>query len=122
MLRNTKIFLELAKPLRLLPIEKIAFIFLDKKLQVLFRKIHTQRKKDIIKFTARSVFAPALIHNCSYLLVIHNHPSGSAFPSQSDYYTTLTISEGAHLLQIKLLDHLIVTEADYFSFREAGIL
>lgn len=75
-----------------------------------------------VNFPARTIFRSALQKNCPFFSIVHNHPSGKAFPSQKDYITTEFISLGADLLQLQLLDHVIVTADDYFSFREAGIL
>jgi DNA repair protein RadC len=75
----------------------------------------------------RDVFRPALISSAYAVIVVHNHPSGDASPSQTDHSLTRRLAEAAELLQIKLLDHIIIgapTEqrAGYFSFKEAGIL
>jgi DNA repair protein RadC len=115
-------FLKHADALRELNVEKILVLFLNKKGQVIATKIITQHKTKETRFCARTVFAPALLYGSTQFIVIHNHPSGSVFPSQADYLTTLALAEGGQLLQIKLLDHLIVTKEDYFSFREAGVL
>jgi DNA repair protein RadC len=61
------------------------------------------------------------------VIVVHNHPSGDASPSQADHSLTRRLAEAAELLQIKLLDHIIIgapTEGGpgYFSFKEAGVL
>jgi DNA repair protein RadC len=75
----------------------------------------------------RDVFRPALISSAYAVIVVHNHPSGDASPSQTDHNLTRRLAEAAELLQIKLLDHIIIgapTErsAGYFSFKEAGVL
>src|SRR4051812_28222146 len=75
----------------------------------------------------REVFRPALIESAYAVIVVHNHPSGDAAPSQTDHSLTRRLSEAAELLQIKLLDHIIIGapsdhSAGYFSFKEAGVL
>jgi DNA repair protein RadC len=75
----------------------------------------------------RDVFRPALIASAYAVIVVHNHPSGDASPSQTDHSLTRRLAEAAELLQIKLLDHIIIgapTERSpgYFSFKEAGVL
>mgnify|MGYP005996161979 FL=1 len=52
----------------------------------------------------------------------HNHPSSKLEPSQSDKKLTQKIKEAGETLDIKLLDHLIITQKDYFSFADNGIL
>jgi len=75
----------------------------------------------------REIFRPALISSAYAVIVVHNHPSGDASPSQTDHNLTRRLAEAAELLQIKLLDHIIIgapTERNtgYFSFKEAGVL
>jgi DNA repair protein RadC len=75
----------------------------------------------------RDVFRPAVISSAYAIIVVHNHPSGDASPSQTDHSLTRRLAEAAELLQIKLLDHIIIgapTEGNpgYFSFKEAGVL
>lgn len=72
----------------------------------------------------RDVFRPALIASAYGVIVVHNHPSGDASPSQTDHGLTRRLAEAAELLQIRLLDHVIIGEGDpgYFSFKEAGVL
>jgi len=75
----------------------------------------------------RDVFRPALVSSAYAVIVVHNHPSGDASPSQTDHSLTRRLAEAAELLQIKLLDHVIIgapTEENpgYFSFKEAGVL
>ena len=72
----------------------------------------------------RDVFRPALVASAYAVIVVHNHPSGDASPSQTDHSLTRRLAEAAELLQIRLLDHVIIGEGDpgYFSFKEAGVL
>jgi DNA repair protein RadC len=75
----------------------------------------------------RDVFRPAVISSAYAVIVVHNHPSGDASPSQTDHSLTRRLAEAAELLQIKLLDHIIIgapSEGNlgYFSFKEAGVL
>ena len=75
----------------------------------------------------RDVFRPAVISSAYAVVVVHNHPSGDASPSQIDHSLTRRLAEAAELLQIKLLDHIIIGASSegnpgYFSFKEAGVL
>ncbi len=71
---------------------------------------------------ARIVFKSALEFGATAIILAHNHPSGSLTPSQCDKNITKKIREGGVNLDIKLLDHVIVTEKDYFSFADDSIL
>jgi DNA repair protein RadC len=71
----------------------------------------------------KMVFSIALKTNASGLVLCHNHPSSNLSPSQSDQVLTKKIREGGSFLDIKLLDHLIVSpEGVYFSFADEGML
>ena len=75
----------------------------------------------------REIFRPALTYSAHAVIVVHNHPSGDASPSQTDHSLTRRLAEAAELLQIKLLDHIIIGapgegSPGYFSFKEAGVL
>lgn len=75
----------------------------------------------------RDVFRPAVIASAYAVVVVHNHPSGDASPSQTDHSLTRRLAEAAELLQIKFLDHIIIgapgeRSPGYFSFKEAGVL
>jgi DNA repair protein RadC len=67
----------------------------------------------------RDIFRFALLNNASSLIVAHNHPSNDCNPSEADNELTKRLKVTADLLQIPIVDHLIVTERDHFSFAES---
>ena len=58
----------------------------------------------------------------SSIILAHNHPSGNKRPSDSDRTITNKIKEGLKVFEIHVLDHIILTEEDYYSFADDGIL
>lgn len=70
----------------------------------------------------RLLFKQALEHFATAIILVHNHPSGQLKPSEADKSITRKIADAGNILEIKLLDHIIVTEHDYFSFADDGIL
>jgi DNA repair protein RadC len=70
----------------------------------------------------RVVYQAAIKANASGIIVAHNHPSGNLNPSESDTKITNKIKEAGNLLDIQLLDHLIITPEDYYSFADNGLL
>jgi len=58
----------------------------------------------------------------SGVIVAHNHPSGNTQPSQADNQMTKKLKEGLKYFDISLLDHLILTEEDYLSYSDSGLL
>ena len=66
----------------------------------------------------KSIFMSAILSNSDGIFVFHNHPSGSAEPSAQDNLITNKIREAGNLLDIKLLDHIIVGDSEYYSYDE----
>ena len=70
----------------------------------------------------RLLFKNALAFGAVSLILAHNHPSGTLKPSKADIEITKRIKNGAATLDLKLLDHLIITDKSYFSFADESIL
>ncbi len=68
----------------------------------------------------RVIFAAALKANCCAIIISHNHPSGNLKPSRQDEELTQKIKNGGQFLEIKLLDHLIVSNEGYFHLQMRG--
>lgn len=70
----------------------------------------------------RLVAKRALELLATQVIMVHNHPSGDASPSEADKQLTNGIAEALALFDIRLLDHLIISSGEWFSFREKGLL
>lgn len=70
----------------------------------------------------RKVIEVALKRGAAALVLAHNHPNGNVSPSEHDKVLTRAIVLGAETVQLKVVDHLIVSAQDTFSFRKAGLL
>lgn len=70
----------------------------------------------------RIILRKALEEDAVSIILCHNHPSGSLKPSRADEELTNKIKEAAKYFDIKVLDHLIVSEDGYYSFADEGIL
>lgn len=68
----------------------------------------------------RLVIREALIRQTPSLILIHNHPSGNTRPSHDDDKLTDRLLHACQLMNLKLLDHLIVTDGNYYSYKEQG--
>lgn len=66
----------------------------------------------------REVFMEALHHNCNKIICAHNHPSGDVTPSKSDYISAEALEKSGDMLGVKVVDHIIVGQRDFYSFRE----
>lgn len=70
----------------------------------------------------RVILRKALEENATSIILCHNHPSGNLKPSRADEEMTQKIKEAARFLDIKVMDHVIVSEEGYFSFSDEGYL
>jgi DNA repair protein RadC len=71
---------------------------------------------------AKLVFVAALKAGACNIILSHNHPSGSLQPSTADKEVTRKLQEGATCLDMKLVDHIIITNEGYFSFADEGLI
>lgn len=88
-------------------------------------QLKTQLSKGGITGTlvdTRLVFKRAIELSSTGIILCHNHPSGTLKPSSSDINLTKKIRQGGEVLDVKVLDHLIITEKDYFSFADENML
>jgi DNA repair protein RadC len=70
----------------------------------------------------REVFSEAVKESAAKVIVAHNHPAGVLSPSEEDIQITKNLLNASQILGIAFLDHIIVTDEDYYSFREEGLL
>ncbi len=68
------------------------------------------------------VFKQAVDNLASSVIVCHNHPSGNKRPSEEDKRLTRRLQEGASYLDLRVLDHLIITDDGYLSFADEGLM
>lgn len=68
----------------------------------------------------REVFAPAIVNHAACILVAHNHPSGDPYPSTEDRNLTTALEEAGNMIGIPLMDHLVIGDGYYYSFKEHG--
>lgn len=66
----------------------------------------------------REVFADAIEDRAHSIILVHNHPSGTNKPSNADIHVTKKLKEVSELVWIKLVDHIIITKMNYYSFKE----
>jgi DNA repair protein RadC len=102
--------------------EVFAVVFLDTQHRViaieeLFRGTLSQTS-----VYPREVVKEALARNAGAVVLVHNHPSGAAEPSRADEHLTATLRQALALVDVRVLDHLIVTRTSVSSFAELGLL
>ena len=70
----------------------------------------------------REIFRSAILNNGARIILYHNHPSADLTPSEADLSFTRRMMEAGDVLGIELLDHFIVSETNWLSFKEIGLL
>ena len=70
----------------------------------------------------RAIMREAILNNATVLAACHNHPSGNTHPSRQDDQLTERIRKACDIMRIYFLDHVIVTDGSYYSYREQGKL
>ena len=119
---SSKIIFEIMQPIiGELPHEEFWIIYMNNSNKVISK---SQLSKGGITGTlvdVRIVFKTALEMGATALILCHNHPSGTLIPSDADRQITKKLKLAGDSLEIKVLDHLIVTESSYFSFADEGI-
>jgi len=68
----------------------------------------------------RIIMREAVLATCTILAVCHNHPSGNLSPSRQDDELTRSIKRACELMRIHFLDHIIITDGNYYSYHESG--
>jgi DNA repair protein RadC len=105
------------------PVEVFVVACLSARHRVLAWHVLSRGTRSATAVSLPDVFVPAcLTPGTTGLLVLHNHPSGDPTPSPDDVQLTRRLDEAGAILELPLLDHLIVGDGRYFSFREAGVL
>ena len=97
-------------------------IYLNNAQKVLHHEIISQGGITGTVVDPRTVIKKALAYNAVNIILCHNHPSGSLKPSKADENVTKRIKEAALLFDIKVLDHIIVSNEGYFSFADDGLI
>ena len=105
-----------------LPHEEFWILFLNRSNKVMNRMKLSQGGVSGTVTDVRIVMKKAIENLASGIIVCHNHPSGNLNPSESDTRITQKIKEAGALMDIQLLDHLIVSDKDFYSFADNGLL
>lgn len=70
----------------------------------------------------REIYIRGLLCGAVYTIFVHNHPSSNTQPSMEDLKVTRRLKEAGDLVGIKIMDHIIVGESNFYSFKEKGVL
>lgn len=120
---SSKDVFELMKPLlEDLETEQFWVLYLNNDNRVLNKQKSSDGGITATVVDVRIILKRALELSATGLVLCHNHPSGSLVPSQSDKHITKKIKNAGFYMDIRVLDHLIITDQSYFSFADEGRL
>ena len=102
--------------------EEFWVILLDRKSTIIDKKPISKGGVNATVVDPRVIFKLALEVLASSLILVHNHPSGNTNPSDMDISITNKIKNGALLMDMSLLDHIIFAGSEYFSFADEGMI
>lgn len=101
--------------------EKLLVAGLNTKNEVLyFEEAHTGGLSSSV-VDVRMIFKTALLNNAAAIIVAHNHPSGNSTMSNADIEVSKKLHYAGELINVEFLDHIVVTEENYSSFKEGGV-
>ena len=104
------------------PVEQFGLVLLDTKYRVIRTAVVAVGTLNSTVVEPRDVFREAVQGSAAAVVVFHNHPSGDPRPSADDVVLTVRLKEAGVLLGVDLIDHVILGDTRYFSFKEMGQL
>ncbi len=102
--------------------EHFIVFFLDTRNQEIKREVVSVGILNENLVHPREVFEPAIQCSAAQIIVAHNHPSGDTDPSEEDIAVTSKLKEAGRILGIEILDHIIVSQSGYLSFKEKKLI
>lgn len=102
--------------------ESFTVLFCDSGLKLIRYSKMFDGALDCVMVDVRMIMQHALLCNATSIILAHNHPSGSLRPSSQDDAITRKICDAARLLDLRVTDHLIITEESYYSYSDKGRL
>ncbi len=100
--------------------EEFAVLLLDGRNRVIRESIISQGTLNASLVHPREVFRSAVREAAASLVLVHNHPSGDPAPSAEDRRVTRRLVEAGKVVGIRIVDHVVVADQGYYSFREEG--
>ena len=102
--------------------EEFWMILLGQSSKILGKELVSKGGMSVTIADPKIIFRSVLLNNATGVILVHNHPSGNLKPSHEDINLTKQLSSAGRLLEIKVLDHLIITDSGYLSFADESLL
>ncbi|MDU3211858.1 MULTISPECIES: DNA repair protein RadC [Anaerococcus] len=97
-------------------------ILLDTKNVIISKEVISKGTLDASLVHPREAFKAAIKKSAKSIIFVHNHPSGDVNPSKHDFLTTRNLVDAGNILDIKVLDHIIIGDNDYYSFKKENLI
>lgn len=121
-LLNTADILPLLKDISTDRQEHFVVLSIDSGRRLIAKRVVFIGTVDTVMAHPREVYAGAVADFATSIIVAHNHPSGDPTPSRQDITATQQLVAAGQILGVKLLDHIIVTEREHYSFIASGMI
>ena len=102
--------------------ERVLLVCLDRQRRITCTAWLSSGSVDSVELPIKEAIAQAVRLKARWVVLCHNHPSGSALPSRQDIEATAELARGMFVVGVELLDHIIVTETEYLSLRQRSEL
>lgn len=102
--------------------EQVVLVMIDSKNQLLHDMTISKGTVNASLLSPREIFISALRFGAVYILLVHNHPSGDPTPSKQDHVITEKMKVAGNLVEIPLMDHIIIGNNKYMSFKQSGLV
>lgn len=101
--------------------EHFVAVYLDTKHKIIAEQVITKGTLNMSLIHPREVFYGAIKHCAHSLIILHNHPSGDPTPSEEDLRVTKILQETGEMMQIPVIDHIILGQGTWWSWKEQTI-
>lgn len=119
---STRVHGHLEHVYRDLPYEEFWVLYLAGGCKLIAKQLIGKGGNDFTPVDIKQVLRLALEYRATGIVLTHNHPSGSLKPSSMDIQLTKKLADAANLFDLSINDHVIFTDAGYYSFRDNGLL
>lgn len=102
--------------------EEVRILYLNKRNMLIADEVQQNGGIDYAHLDIRKVVKQCLLKDVSNIIVVHNHPTGVTKPSRNDIEVTKVLGEALKGINVKLHDHIIISEKDHFSFKASGLI
>lgn len=97
-------------------------VFLDGSMHLIKDSVISIGSVNMSLVSVREIFLEALSAKAVYMILLHNHPSGNPKPSRADISITQKLYDASKLMDIPLMDHIVIGDNTFYSFRENGLI